>query len=198
MKPFIFLGVLLLGACSSLPTSTEYVTRGNGYLKDGKKQQAIDAYNKAVVLNPANWDAYEARGAAYFYNGQYQAAEADFERVLKENPYRFPVYTAYASTLAAQGKFAPALELLNQAVRLRPRSAETYFARAGVLFMLGRYDLAVADYTKTLEIRPSADVLRARGTAYELWGKPEQAKKDFETAQNAPLPQNLNDYATME
>ena len=198
-QKLVFLSMLLgLAACGTLKTSSEYLTRGNGYLKDGKKQAAIDAYNKAVVLNPNNVDVYEARGAAYYFNGQYALAARDFERVLNENPQRVPAYTAYASVLAAQGDFSNALKLLNAADQLRPGNAETYFARAGVYFMLGKYDLAVADYTRTYELRPAADVLNARGAAYAKWGKAEQARQDFEAAKTPNLPQYINAYAFLE
>lgn len=194
-KLCILLGCIFVGACGGLPTSGEYMARGNGYLKDGKKEAAIRAFNKAVVLNPRNTDVYEARGAAYFFNGQYNLAAQDFERVLKEDPYRTPIYTAYASVLAAQGNFKDALTLLNLADRLRPGHAETYFARGGVYYMLGRYDLAVADYTRTYELRPAADVLNARGAAYLGWGKPEQAEQDFNAAKSGKLPEHINAYA---
>ena len=197
-KNLILWGCFLLGACAGLQTSSEYVSRGNGYLKDGKKQEAINAYNKAVVLNPANLDVYEARGAAYFFSGQYKLAAQDFERVLREDPYRVPVYTAYASVLAAQGNFEDALAMLNLADKLRPGHAETYFARGGVYYMLGRYDLAVVDYTRTLQLRPAADVLNARGAAYLGWGKKEQAKQDFQAAKAGNLPEHLNAYVHLQ
>ena len=195
---YVLLGCILLGACGGLPTSGEYLARGNGYLKDGKKQAAIDAYNKAVVLNPHNIDVYEARGAAYFFAGQYNLAAQDFERVLQEEPHRVPVYTAYASVLAAQGNFQEALTLLNLAAKLRADHAETYFARGGVYYMLGHYDLAVADYTRTYELRPSADVLNARGAAYLGWGKKERAEQDFQAAKAAHLPQHINAYVPLQ
>ncbi len=197
-KKLFFLGCVFLCACAGLKTSSEYMARGNGYIKDGNKQAAINAYNKAVVLNPHNLDIYEARGAAYFYNGQYTLAAKDFERVLNEDPYRFATYTAYASTLAAQGDFTNALQVLNLAVQLRPNQAETYFARGGIYYMLGKYDLAVADYTRTLELRRSADVLNARGAAYAKWGKQTQAQQDFQAAKATNLPQHLNAYAELQ
>ena len=196
-RTFVILSCILLGACTGLQTSSEYVVRGNGYLKDGKKEAAINAYNKAVVLNPSNIEVYEARGAAYFFNGQYNLAAQDFERVLKEDPYRADVYTAYASVLAAQGNFDDALTMLNWADQLRPGHAETYFARGGVYYMLGRYDLAVADYTRTYQLRPAADVLNARGAAYMGWGKQKQAEQDFKAAKEGNLPQHINAYARL-
>ena len=198
MKKIMLFGCLLLTACASLKTSTEYIERGNGYLKDGKKQAAIDSFNKAIVLNPSNMDAYDARGAAYFFNGQYALAAADFERVLEDNPYRFSSYTAYASVLAAQGDFNNALQVLNLVDKVGAAQPETYFARGGVHYMLGRYDLAVADYTRVLQSRRSADVLYARANAYAKWGKVDLAEKDFQAAQKENIPQYLNAYSELK
>ena len=197
-KIWMLLMCILLSACAGLQTSSEYLARGNGYLKDGKKQKAIEAYNQAVVLNPNNIEVYEARGAAYFFNGQYNLAAQDFERILKEDPYRSQVYTAYASVLAAQGNFQDALTLLNWADQLRPGHAETYFARGGVYYMLGRYDLAVADYTRTYQLRPAAEVLNARAAAYMGWGKQEQAEQDFKAAKEGKLPEHINAYTHLQ
>ena len=188
---------ILLGACSTLKTSSEYLARGNGYMKDGKRQQALAAYNKALALNPDNLDVYAARGAVHYFNGQYTLAVQDFERVLQQDPYRSDIYTAYASVLAAQGDFQNALKVLNVAQQLRPEQAETYFARAGVHYMLEQYDLAVADYTRTLQLRPAADVFNARGEAYLKWGNPDLAQQDFQTAKEAHIPAHLNDYANL-
>ncbi len=199
MQKALLVGLCLcLMGCASLKTSTEYVARANGYIKDGKPMQAVEAYNKAVVLNPRNLDAYEGRGAAYYFNGQFKLAQQDFERVLQADPYRVSVYTAYASVLAAQGDFEQALVALDASAQLRPNQPETYFARAGVYYMLGKYDWAVADYTRTLQLRPAADVFNARGAAYLKWGYHEQAEQDFKTAKTAHIPQHLNDLAGME
>ncbi len=193
----VLLGCLFLSACATLKTSSEYVARGSGYLKDGKKQQAINSFNKAIVLNPSNIEAYEARGAAYFFNGQYALAAADFERVLKEDPYRVSAYTAYASVLATQGDFKNALQILNVVDKLGAARPETYFARGGVYYMLGQYDMAVADYTRVLQNRVSADVLNARANAYAKWGKNELAQQDYENAKAPHIPQYLNAYSEL-
>ena len=196
--PFFLLLCVFLSACASLKTSSEYVTRGNGYLKDAKHQQAIKAYNQALALNPNNLDAYEARGAAYYLKGQYDRAVVDFEHVLSKEPYRASLYTAYASVLAAQGRFEEALIALNASERLRPNHAETYFARGGVYYMLGQYPAAVADYTRTLQLRVAADVLNARANAYLQWGYNDLAERDFKLAKQENMPQHLNGWVGLE
>jgi len=196
-KYFVYL-TLLLSACTTLPTSAEYVTRGDGFVEDGNFKKAIASYTKAISMNSKNYKAYAARGAAYFFDGQYNLAEDDFLRVLNVNPYYANAYTAYASTLAVRGDYQNALTLLKVAQQLDPKKPEIYFSRAGIYFMLGEYDKAVQDYTIVLSLRPAVEVLNARGAAYLKMGRTDLAEQDFEAAKKEPLPEKLNDYSMVD
>ena len=199
MKKIYLMGVLLLlAACQTLPTSSEWLMRGNGYFKDGKMDKAVQAYTRAEQLNSKRADVYNARGAAYFFNGQYALAQADFIKSLQLNPYQADAYTALSSALAAQGDFQNALQLINQSITLNPSKPETYFTRGGINFMLEQYEQAVYDYSMVLNIRPAADVYNARGAAYLKLGKTAQAKADFEKAQEQGMPAKLNDYTMVD
>jgi len=199
MKKIVLLaGMCCLAACAGLPTSSECLLRGDGYFKDGNAQKALASYNRAVLLNPDNLEAYASRGAVHFFAGNYDLAEADFKFVLDKNPYQPDAYTAYGSVLAAKGQYESALEALNAALALKPGKPEIFFSRAGVYFMLGRYDEAVMDYTSVINLHPAADVYNARGAAYQRMGKTELAKRDFETAQTARIPATLNVYSMID
>ena len=197
-KIFYSLLPLLFCACQTLPTSSEWLARGDGYLKDGKTAQALKAYNRAWKLNDKNAAVYASRGAAYFFAGDYPAAQADFIKVLEINPYQADGYTALGSALAAQGAYEEALKMLNTALILAPNKPETFFSRGGINFMLGKYDQAVQDYSYVLKIRPAADVYNARGAAYLQMGEKEKAEADFAAAQSDQVPQKLNDYTMID
>lgn len=192
------LSVLVVGGCTSLPTSTEYLSRGNGYLTDGNLAKAIVSYNKAIQLNPANLDAYASRGAAHFFQGHYDLAKQDFEKVLQENPLHVTTYSAYGSVLAAQGEYQQALQIFDLAIKHQPTKAENYFSRAGVYFMLGQYGQAVADYTTVLKLSPAKEVLNARGAAYMHMGQEKLAQQDFELAKTANMPATLHVYSMIK
>ena len=198
MKKLFILLPVLLAACTTLPTSSEYLLRGDGYFQDGKPQKALEAYNRALELNPDNLEGYASRGAVYYFTGDYDKAEQDFLRVLYKNPYQVDAYTAYASTLAAKGDFENALEVLNLALQLRPSKPEIFFSRAGVYFMLGRFNDAVRDYTSVINLSPAAEVYNARGAAYERMGKTDLAQKDFEEAKTGRMPEKLNVYSMID
>ena len=197
-KIYFLLSLVILAGCQSLPTSAEWVARGNGYFQDGKTAQALKAYNRAEQLNPANREIYEARGAAYFFSGDYAKAQEDFVKVLEMNPYKADAYTALASALAAQGDYENALILINKSVTLNPNKAESFFTRGGINFMLGQYEQAVYDYSTVLLLRPAADVYNARGAAYLKLGKEQEAEQDFAVAKSGQVPEKLNDYTMVD
>lgn len=194
----IFLAVLFFSACQTLPTSTEWQARGDAYLKDGKKVKALQAYNKALRLNPENPSVYASRGAAYFFLGEYELAEQDFNKVLQINPHQADVYTALGSALAAQGKYEESLPALERGVILQPNKAEGWFALGGVYFMLQQYEQAVQYYSQVLQLRPAGDVYRARAAAYMKLGNSQAAEQDLKAAASPLLPQQLNEYRMIE
>lgn len=199
MKKIIYcLAVCFLAACQTLPTSSEWLARGDGYFKDGKPQQALKAYQQAWKLNDKDAAVYASRGAAYFFIGDYASAQADFIKVLEINPYQADGYTALGSALAAQGAYEEALKVLNTGLMLAPSKPETFFSRGGINFMLGKYDQAVQDYSYVLKIRPAADVYNARGATYLKLGEKEKAEADFAMAKSGKVPEKLNDYTMID
>ena len=199
MKKAYLLTVLIgLIGCQSLPTSSEWLARGNGYFKDGKFAKAVQAYNQAEKLNSELIEVYASRGAAYFFSGEYIKAQEDFVKVLQLNPYRDEAYTALASALAAQGDYANALSVIHQGVSLNPNSAEAFFTRGGINFMLGKYNQAVYDYSLVISLRPAGDVYNARAAAYLKLGKQKEAEQDFAMAKSGKVPEKLNEYTMID
>lgn len=197
-KMIVVLSLLTLGACMTLPTSSEYALRGDGYFKDGQPEKALAAYNKALELNPKNLEVYASRGAVRFFEGKFELAQQDFERVLKENPFHADTYTAYGSVLAARGDYENALKVLEMAISLKPDKPENFFSRAGVYFMLGKYKEAVIDYTSVINLYPAADVFNARGVAYLHLNQNELAEKDFAMAKSGQVPATLSVYSLIK
>ena len=199
MRKIYLIGILgLLAACQSLPTSSEWLARGEGYFKDGKTKQAFAAYNKAEQLNPNLAEIYEARGTAYFFEGKYAAAKQDFVKALQLKPYRADTYTALASAMAALGEYKDALVLIDQSLVLNPSKPETFFTRGGINYMLGQYEQALYDYSVVLRLRPSADVYNARGAVYLKLNRPAEAEQDFSAAKSGAYPAKINDHTMVD
>ena len=186
---------VLLGACATLKTSSEFIARGNGYLVDGNVQEAIKHFDKAIALNSNNMDAYQARGMAYYINGNYKESAEDFLTAIKANTNDSNLYTAYAAAAAASKDYANALQALEFAAQINPEKPEIYFSRANIYYLLGKYDLAVQDYSLLLGAYPAAEVFNARAAALIKMGKPDLARADLETARSGKYPEALSEYA---
>jgi small glutamine-rich tetratricopeptide repeat-containing protein alpha len=64
----------------------ELKNEGNNLLKDGKHQEAIDAYSKAIDLDPSNAVYFSNRAAVHLKLGDNDAALADCDKALKLDP----------------------------------------------------------------------------------------------------------------
>ena len=195
MKKLSFLFVLgLLAACQTLPTSSEWLARGDGYAKDGKLDAAIKSYTRAATLNPKDASIYAARGAAYFTKGEYALATQDFIETLQLNPYHVDTYNALATALAVQGDYKNAMEMINRVLLVAPDKPEIFFTRGGINFMLGKYNQAVQDYSFVLNTHPAADVYQARAMAYAKLGDTKKSQADIQAAQSGKYMEKLSDY----
>ena len=82
-KTVLLLGLVLLVmatvACSLSPAETAY-NRGWDYAEQGDYENAIEAYDEAIRLNPQYAKAYNNRGIAYGLLGQQEQADRDFAK----------------------------------------------------------------------------------------------------------------------
>lgn len=64
----------------------EWFEKGNKLYINQEYDKAIEAYTKAIALNPNYAKAYNNRGLVYDKKGQYDRAIEDFNRAIALNP----------------------------------------------------------------------------------------------------------------
>lgn len=196
-KLILILPVLLLCACGGPKTSDEWVTRGEGYHKDGDMVRAIASFNRAERKNPLNTRIYASRGTAYFFIGDYERAVRDFEKVIENDPMMPSAYSAIGTALFAGGNPEQALQFIDASIMLDPNNMEAFYSRGAINMALGNFDQAVNDYGILIQVRPFADAYRARAAAFEKLGKKAEAEADLKEAENPMLPQHINEFVGM-
>ncbi|WP_158554686.1 tetratricopeptide repeat protein [Methylovirgula sp. 4M-Z18] len=141
-----------------VPDSYEaYSGRGNGYLAEGKYDQAVADLKKAVALNP------------------------DAAPVLKLN--LFAAYTGRGTDRMAHGQPQSAVDDFTQAITLDPQSATAFNNRGDAYNMMEEYGQAIQDLTKSIELdRNYAVAYLNRGVSYIKMHQPDQAIKDLTRA----------------
>jgi tetratricopeptide (TPR) repeat protein len=114
-------------------------------LKDNKK--AIDAYGKALDLEPDNLDAERGLAQALLNDNQLDESLKHFEAIAAADPQDAQTYLRISEIERRQGHYDQALGTLKKAKSLASDSLEISFNEALIDDSLGRYD----DATQTLE-----------------------------------------------
>lgn len=143
------------GKYTGIKLSDAYDNRGVGF--NGKKQYdlSIPDFNKAVSLNPRNFQAFNNRGNAYYNKENYDAAMEDYDRALRISPQYDKARKNRGNTYYAVGLNSRAIEDYNEAIRINPRYANAYYDRSLARRKKGDIPGADADLAKAKQLKPN-------------------------------------------
>ena len=156
-----------------------------GYLFGEKPdhEAAIDAYTRALRLNPKYAGAYINLGNAKGALGQHQAALADYDAALRLNPNFAAAYYNRGNAERALGQYQAALTDYDKALRLNPNDAEAYINLGNAKDALGQHQAALADYDAALRLNPNlAAAYNNRGNTKRGLGQHQAALADYDDA----------------
>lgn len=126
--------------------------------QEGDYEGAIEAYDRAIELNPNRIEAYNDCGLAHLELQEYVEAIEDFDRAIALNPQRYEFYNSRGVARLALGNYAEAIEDFNDAKKLNRYFAEAYLNLAQLYqyqslnrFLSGDTLAAVEEFSKTIE-----------------------------------------------
>lgn len=178
---------------ASTPEATEdaeiYRERGNAHFMQRAYKQAIEAYNRAIALNPQDAVAYNNRGLSYAQLKGFDRAIESYTRAIEIHPRYASAYKNRAWIYAQQRNYQQALADYSRALEINPQDAKAYNDRGNIHIQLEAYDQAIADYTEAIRCNEQYAVAHLnRGQAYMHQSAYEKAIADFDQA--LALPQN--------
>ena len=163
--------------------------RGTLLRVDGKLDEAIAEFDKAIGLTPDWYLPYAERGVVYRMKGDYDRSIADLGRAIALRGEWANGRYERAVTYRAKGDLDRAVADLGEAVRINPGLADAYFMRAAIAHERGDRTGAMADLDQAISRRgDKADWLVTRATIalFEL-DRPTQAADDFAQAARVAL-----------
>ena len=151
-------------------------------------KEAIDAYSKALDLDPRNVSAYVERSTLNRLTGHLQQAGEDARNAVTFGPERTFAWNALGKFQAEAGFHDKAAETFAKVIELDPTFDTAYLDRAKARVASGDRARAAADLDLALEkasaeFRP--EILLARGKFLESGGDKERALADFVAARKA-------------
>jgi tetratricopeptide (TPR) repeat protein len=169
--------------------TNEWLAKGYQHTLNKEYDKAIEAYNKAIAINPNLAEAYTHRALAYTNKGQYDRAIEDCNKAIAINPNDFKAYNNRGLAYDMQRQSDMAIEDYNKAIALaiaiNPNFdiSNVYFLRGGVYNSKGQYDRAIEDFQKAIALAPNnAIAYHNRGVAYQDKGDMGMAISDYQKA----------------
>ena len=103
----------------------------------GKREEAIERYQKALAIAPTMYIARNNLGSIYLQNQRFADAETEFKRVIAENPADANAHFNLANTYLLTGRLDEAANSIAEGLRRQPQSGLGEFLMGSVLVRKG-------------------------------------------------------------
>ncbi len=153
---------VLLAGCVSAQDIARREREADGYYKQGlshmasNQQQAMVSFQKALQINPDNYDALYALGSIHFQRKEFADAERAFRRCVTLKPDDGEAMNFHGRTLIELQRLPEAVDVLRKttALPLYATPDKAYSSLGYALFLLGDNAGAVRAYEEALKSDP--------------------------------------------
>jgi len=150
---------------------------------EGKNEQAIYYYNKAITIKPFEVVPYQNKAIVYAKTGQYNLAIDSYSEALRIKSDNSDAYYSRGALYHQLGRYQEAVEDFSSAIRLQPDNSLAYFNRGNALITLGRYQQAIDDFSKSISLKPDyVDAYNNRAFVYLSQKRYQEAVGDYSRA----------------
>ena len=149
----------------------------------GRNDEAMDHYHKAIQICPNYWEALNNLGNALAAQGQFDEAIENYYKVIQINPDYVAVLDNLGAALAARGRFDEAIENYHKTIQINPNDAKALNNLGIALAAQGRFDEAIENYRQAIKINPiSSEVLNNLGVALAARRQFDEAIENYRRA----------------
>lgn len=137
--------------------ATQYFNEGNQLLEEGKLEEAIAIFRRAIEVSPDISWCHQNLGEALAKLGQLEEAIAAFGRAIELNPDFSWSYHHLGDALDRQQQWEEAVVAFRRAIELNPEHFGSYCGLGQGLVKLDRLDEAIAAYRQACDLNPDVD-----------------------------------------
>ena len=175
---------------SALPTSKEardQYALGNWYLEPTQRQYslAINAYKRALELDPDCAAVYHSLGFAYYKEGEFDLARDALQKAIELNPLNTNYHYVFGQLLEdwteLEGAWDRAIGEFTRTIELNPSHIEAWYNRGLLYEKLGDLEKACDDFKQVVSREPTFHAARHNlGVLYIKQQQWEDAERVFE------------------
>jgi tetratricopeptide (TPR) repeat protein len=176
--------VLRTAVGSNSINSAPHVRLGRVLQLQGRLDEAIAEYQRAISINPGSASAHNNLGIAFSQQGKRQQAAAEYRLALDRDPKSGSARNNLGVALYNQGKPDDAIVQLRRAIEINPNFWALPHSNLGdALFAQGKIDEAGAEYRRAAEVEPNdANAHNKLGIFLGREGKTDDAIVEFRRA----------------
>jgi tetratricopeptide (TPR) repeat protein len=169
---------------AKFPDSWSHVNNlGIALAAQGKLEQAVGQYRRALELEPRVAETRYNLGLALVYLGRPDDAVTEFERALQIDPGNADALNNLGHLALARGQLDAAIGYFRRAVELRPTMDQAHYNLAIALGARGALVEAAGHYRKVLELDPSFAMAHNNlGTVLHRQGDLDAAMSEYREA----------------
>jgi len=169
------------------PTPTRgpasFVLEAESLFAAGKLDQAAEAYQEAITVDPQNVAHYIALARVNIFGGRYAEAETNARSALLIDPNSALAHAVLGWALDFNGDLFEARREVERAIEIDSNLALAYAYYAEILADLDLYDEGALQARRALELEPGLlEGHRALGYVYEKVGRYADAQAEYQAA----------------
>jgi tetratricopeptide (TPR) repeat protein len=120
--------------------------KGVSSQEEGKWDEAISCYQKAIELNPSLAAAYNTLGYSLYKKGQLDDAIAQYQRAIEINPSFSIAYAGMASAHSEKGQHNEAITYYQKALQIDQSFADAHWNLSHALLLSGNFGEGWKEY----------------------------------------------------
>lgn len=156
----LVLGTLFL-ALACLSQAEQRLNQGNKYFDEGKYNEAIREYTKAIEADPNLVEPYTNRASAYVEVGEFDKAIADNTKAIELDPENVIPYYNRSMAYARKGEFDKVIADCNKILDdFKFYNNWVFYTRALAYAEKNQYDKALTDLQKAKENSSTPEFLQ--------------------------------------
>ncbi len=129
-------------------------TLGVYHRDQGRRVQAIRAYEKVVVVDPEFAGGYYNLGNLYYDMKRFDRAAAYFQKVIALKPDFVEAYYNLGNLYYDTGKYERAMTNFEKVIALKPEFVEAHFQMGNACYGLREYDRAAVHFETAIGLKP--------------------------------------------
>lgn len=162
---------------------------GNELSRQGRFDQAIDYYQRAITIYPDLSEAYRGIGKVYYTTGAFTRSVEYYRKAFDRSPDDITLYFDYAAALIKDRQYTVADSLLTEGIGRFPNLPLLYRAKGNLMLDQGRYREAAEYYQEALDRNGDRQILLNNIVlSYYMLGDTLRANQYLDTADSLNIP----------